>query len=132
MPLVNPVFANKDVGVAGEDLYRGEIIQPESSSGSLVIVKNAVDSFVPIGVVVKDAVNGSRVLFQYMGLAWVLPETAVTATKNYKMFSSGSQAGRVSLQSLLPSNQDHFRECGHVMEDGSGAGAIFRAVIHFN
>lgn len=132
MPLVNPVFANKEILTAGENLSRGEIVQPETGTGSLIVVKNAVDSFVPIGVVVADALDTKKVLIQYAGLAYILPEAAATFIKNYIIFSSGSEAGRAQQQAAVPANTDHFRECGHLLEAGIGAGALARAIIHFN
>jgi hypothetical protein len=56
----------------------------------------------------------------------------VTLTKGYILYSSDATAGRVDQSSVLPSVTLHNREIGHVLENGSGAGAKSRAIIHFN
>ena len=41
-------------------------------------------------------------------------------------------AGLVKQSATLPSAEDHWRECGHWLDTGSGNGAITRAIVHFN
>jgi len=47
------------------------------------------------------------------------------------MFVSATQAGRVNQSSSTPTTE-HWRECGHFINTGSGAGVLAKAIIHFN
>ena len=118
--------------LAGEDLLEGEIVYIPQDAVALTVKKNYVDSDMPIGVVYADANIGELVQIVVSGIAYVLPEAAVTLTKGYILYSSDATAGRVDQSSVLPSVTLHNREIGHVLENGSGAGVKARAIIHFN
>jgi len=61
-----------------------------------------------------------------------LPEAGVTATLGYVLYTSATTAGTVAQAATVPAAATHFKEVGHWAESGSDAGALARAVIHFN
>jgi hypothetical protein len=119
---------------AGETLYEGElVVVSDSTSGNVVKCPTSGDPIdMPIGVVFADATSGQPVWVVVSGLAAVLPEAAVTATRRYVISASTTTAGRVQQASSIPSATQHWRECGHWVDSGSGNGVLTRAVLHFN
>jgi hypothetical protein len=118
--------------IAGEDLAEGEIVYIPTTLASKVVLKNPVDSEMPMGAVYADAKIGELVQVVVGGIAYVLPEAAVTATKGYIIYSSNAEAGRFDQSATLPAVTQHNREIGHTLESGSGAGVKVLAVLHFN
>lgn len=118
--------------IAGEDLVEGEIVAIPQSGSSMVVVKNPIDSDWPIGAVYANANVGELVQVVVGGIAYVLPEAAVTAVKGYIIYSSDATAGRVDQSATTPSVTQHNREIGHLLESGSGAGVKARAILHWN
>lgn len=118
--------------VAGEDLLEGEIVAIPTTGAALTVVKNPIDSEFPMGAVYADAKLGELVQVVVGGIAYVLPEAAVTLTKGYIIYSSDATAGRVDQSATLPAVTQHNREIGHVLETGAGNGLKARAILHFN
>jgi hypothetical protein len=118
--------------IAGEDLVEGEIVYIPTTGDSKTVLKNPIDSDMPIGAVYADAKIGELVQIIFGGIAYVLPEAAVTAAKGNILYSSNAEAGRVDQSAALPSVTLHNREIGHLLENGSGAGVKALAILHFN
>jgi len=86
----------------------------------------------PIGVAYSTATAaGDSFWMVVSGRVGVLPDTGVTAAQGYVLYSSATTAGLVA-QTASPSAGVHFKECGHFLNTGTGAGVITDAVIHFN
>lgn len=118
--------------VAGEQLYRGEVVYIKQTGGADGKVwKAPAGNEMPVGVVFADAAADAEVWIVKSGLAYVLPESGKTAARGYVIFVSASEAGRVDLSATAP-GVEHWRECGHFLDTGSGNGALTRAFIHFN
>lgn len=122
---------------AGENLAAGEVVsvlQSPSGADNTVhktpISGNSND--MPMGVVYAAATTGNDVWIVVSGVADVLPTAAVTAARGYVMTASTTTAGRVDQAAAVPVAATHFKECGHFIATGSGAGAKTRAIIHFN
>lgn len=116
--------------IAEEALNVGEVVQVGTANGK--VVKNAVDSDMPIGVVYETAAQNNEVWIVHAGVAYVLPNASDTATRGYIIHSSSTTAGRASQSATLPAVAQHNREIGHFIETGSGAGAMARAILHWN
>lgn len=114
---------------AGEDLYRGEIVWPGTSD--MTVVKTPANGDMQSGVVYADATNGNEVWIVVAGIAYVKPKDTITLTRQYVIYVSDT-AGRVDQSASISVLPDHWKECGHVLESGSGAGALARCFIHFN
>lgn len=118
---------------AGEALTRGEVVQITQAGGADgKVFKNAVGSDMPIGVVFANALINTSVKIIVSGIAYVLPEPLITATRGYVIYSGGTTAGRVDQAATVPATTTHFKEVGHFLDTGSGNGAITRAILHFN
>lgn len=119
--------------VAGENLSEGEVVQITQAGGADgKVYKNAIDSDMPIGVVVLDALANEPVMIAVSGIAYVLPEAGYTATRGYIIYSSDATAGRVDQDTALPAVAKHNREVGHWLDTGTGNGVKTRAILHFN
>lgn len=118
--------------VAGENLVKGEIVYINQAGASGKVYKNPIDGDMPVGVVYADASANAEVWIVTSGIAEVLPNAADTAGLGYVIFSSSTTAGRVSQANTVPAALTHFREVGHFLDAGSGAGVITRALVHFN
>lgn len=119
--------------VAGENLVRGEVVYVKSTSGADGKVwKNPIDGDMPVGIVYANADADAEVIIITNGIAYVLPNAADTAVRGNVIFSSSTTAGRVDQAASTPAATQHFRECGHWLDTGSGAGTITRAIVHFN
>lgn len=117
---------------AGENLSRGEVVYVKIANGADGKVWKAPTSGdMPIGVVFADALANAEVVVITSGIAYVLPESGITAARGNVIFTSASAAGRVAQSATVPTTE-HWRECGHFLDTGSGNGAITRALIHFN
>lgn len=120
---------------AGENLSKGEVvalIQGGTDNQVLKTPTGGNENDMPIGVVYADALSGANVWVVVSGVAKVLPQAADTAARGYHLSASTSTAGRVAQAATVPVEATHFREIGHWIDTGSGAGVITRAVIHFN
>lgn len=117
--------------VAGENLTRGWVVMVSTATDGRV-VRNAIDGDMPIGIVYADATSGNAVKIVVSGIAYVLPDAAITAARGNVIYSSSTAAGLVQQASSVPVDATHFKEVGHWLDTGSGNGAITRAVIHFN
>lgn len=119
--------------VAGENLSEGEVVQITQAGGADgKVYKNAIDSDMPIGVCYADALANASVYVVISGIAYVLPEAAVTAARGYIIYSSDATAGRVDQDTALPAVAKHNREIGHFLDTGTGNGVKTRAILHFN
>jgi hypothetical protein len=118
---------------AGENLSAGEVVQCTGAGGADgKVYKNAIDGDMPLGVVYASVSANDPVWIVVAGIASVLPEAAVTATRGYVIYSSDATAGRVDQASSLPAVASHNREIGHFLYNGTGAGVATKAMIHFN
>ena len=115
---------------AGENLYAGEVVGVGSADST--VVKAPINSDMPIGIVYADATSGNSVWVVVAGLAYVLPNASNTAVRGDVMTVSSTTAGRVDQSATVPAATTHFRECGHFVAAGTGAGVKTLAIIHFN
>lgn len=135
-----PVVFTADGGIAvkciaGENLYKGEIVSAIQGGTNGQVLKTPIsgnENDMPYGVVYADATTGSEVLVVVAGIAKVLPEASLTAAIGYHISTSTTTAGRVAQSATVPAATVHFREVGHWLDNGTGAGIITRAIIHFN
>lgn len=119
--------------VAGEALSRGNGVYVRQAGGTDGRVwKVPVDGDMCIGVAYADAAAGDAVWVTVAGIALVLPASTVTATRGYVLVSSAAEAGRADQSASVPSATSHWREWGHFLDTGAGAGALTRALLHFN
>jgi len=117
---------------AGENLTRGEVVYVKIASGADGKVwKTPTSNDMPIGIVFADASANAEVVVITSGIAYVLPESGITAARGNVIFTSDAEAGRVDQSATVPTTE-HWREVGHFLDTGSGNGAITRALIHFN
>lgn len=117
--------------VAGEALAEGEVVYIKIISGTDGRVwKNPVSGDMPIGVVYADALVNANVWVVVDGIAYVLPEAAVTAARGNYIYASAATAGRVAQSATVPATTN--TAVGHFLDTGSGAGVKTRAVLHFN
>jgi hypothetical protein len=118
---------------AGEDLIAGEVVYvPQTGTGNDGEVRKApTSSDMPIGVVYASAKATEGVWVVTNGRVAVLPEAGVTVARGNVIYTSASEAGRVAQSATAPTN-DHWRECGHYLVNGTGAGVAAMAVLHFN
>lgn len=117
---------------AQEDLVEGEYVMPGSiaaTDGIPYCKKNAVDGVSGIGAVYTSTNVGELVPVIVGGLAYLLPESGVTAAQGYIAYSSNAEAGRVDQSNTAP---DNGRVIGVFVETGSGAGVKALAVISKN
>ena len=121
--------------VAGEALSAGEVVAVKVSAGAdgkvWKVPTTGDELAMPIGVVYASASSDADVWIVTAGVVSVLPESGITATRGYQLFTSDAEAGRVE-QTLTPTTPTHWQEVGHWLDTGSGNGAATRAVIHFN
>lgn len=122
--------------VAGEALSRGNIVYVKLASGADGKVWKTVYSDgdaiqMPIGFVYADAAADANVWIVTNGIAYGLPETGITAARGNVVIVSNAESGRVEQSASTPV-AEHWRECGHWLDTGSGNGALTRLLIHFN
>lgn len=116
--------------VAGENLYQGESVYCSQSDG--LLYKTIVSGDMAIGFVYRDCLSSEYCYFVRSGICLVLPETALSLSQGYIMYSSSSEAGRVTNAATVPAAATHFKEQGHVLENSSSAGALTKAIVHHN
>lgn len=122
--------------VAGEALTRGEIVYVKIASGADGKVWKTVytdnDAIqMPIGFVYASASADAAVWIVTSGIAYALPESGITATRGNVAYVSNAESGRVEQSASTPTT-DHWKECGHWLDTGSGNGALTRLAVHFN
>lgn len=115
---------------AGEGLSQGECVYISQSDG--LIYKAPISNEMPIGFVYENCNTGNPVWIVVSGIAYVLPDSDESITQGYIIYTSAEEAGRVDSASTVPVAATHFRECGHALEDSGSAGALTKAIIHFN
>lgn len=125
-----PLTGGLSVWTAGEILYQGESIYISQTNGKLY--KSPVDADFAVGFVYAGCIADAKCYFVRSGIAYVLPESTLSLTAGYVIYSSGSEAGRVKNAASIPSSTFHWREQGHVLEDSASNGALTRCVIHHN
>jgi hypothetical protein len=121
--------------LAGENMARGDIVYMRQAGGTDFEFWLAPTSqFNPTGTVFDASVSaGSYFLMTISGIGWIRPESGITAVRGYVAFVSASEIGRADQDAAAPASAvEHFREVGHFVEDGSGAGVAARGIIHFN
>lgn len=118
---------------AGEDLVAGEVVYiPQTGTGNDGEVRKAPTSGdMPIGVVYASAKATEGVWVVTNGRVAVLPEAGITAARGNVIFTSANTAGRVEQSATAPVN-DHWREVGHYLVNGTGNGVAAAAILHFN
>ena len=119
---------------ADEALSEGEIVTFYQTGGALDVRKapTAGDMLsMPIGAVYADAADQADVWVVVAGIAYVLPESGITAAIGDVAFTSASEAGRADQDASVPTTE-HWREIGHWAENGAGNGLKARMVLHFN
>jgi len=115
--------------LAGEDLFEGECVYISATN---TVKKNPVNSDAPIGLVYASKNVGELVAIVVAGRGYALPESGVTGTAGYILYSSNAEAGRFDQSASIPGTTEHWREYGHVVETGSGAGVKVLVEIHKN
>lgn len=125
-----PVGGSVSHWEAGENLYRGEVIYCNQSDG--LLYKAPTSNDMPIGVMLYDCTLGDFAYFVRCGICFVLPESGLSLSKGYVMYTSSSEAGRVDNSSTVPVAATHFRECGHPLQDSTGNGVLTKCIVHFN
>lgn len=123
--------------VAGEALVKGEIVSSIQGVGGAdgKLFKTPVsgnENDMPLGVVYANADADADVWVITSGIAEVLPQAGDTAARGYVLTASTAAAGRVAQAATAPAAATHFKEVGHWIDTGSGAGVITRAMVHFN
>lgn len=122
--------------VAGEALNLGEVVAIKQAGGAdgkvwkCPTTGNELD--MPMGVVWASASADAAVWIVVAGRVLILPEAATTATRGYVLEASTATAGRAAQSATSGGTASHWREVGHWLADGSGAGAATMAVLHFN
>lgn len=122
----------------GGTLYRGEIVELDSSQDSSVVQcpAGAVDA---IGAVWQDTPDQYEVWVVQVGRCYVLSETAATnptiAADDWVRMSS-SENGRAEFAATVGGGSvaAHFAEIGHCMEAKSvaAAGSLVLVTLHWN
>ncbi len=131
---VTPVGGFAVAMTAGSDLAEGEVVSILQAGANNTVFRTPIsgnENDMPLGAVLADALLGETVWVVVSGRAYVLPEAALTAALGDVMYTSGTTAGRVA-QAASTGTAQHWRECGHWIEAGSGAGVKALAVMHFN
>jgi hypothetical protein len=118
--------------IAGEALNKGEVVYINPAGADNNVYKAPTSNEMPIGIVYATVTSTSSVWIVVSGIAEVLPETGITAVRGDVIYTSASQAGRVEQAASVPVAATHFRECGHFLANGSGAGVLTKAILHFN
>lgn len=122
--------------VAGENLVRGNVVYVKIASGADGKVYKTIHTDgesiqMPVGFVYADADADSYVWVVTNGIAYALPESGITAARGNVVIVSNAETGRVEQAATTPTTE-HWRECGHWLDTGSGNGALARLIIHFN
>jgi len=117
---------------AGETLNKGEVVYFQQGGTNNNVIKNPIDGDMPIGIVYATVSSTAGVWVVISGIAEVLPNAADTAAMGYVIYSSSTTAGRVDQANTVPAAATHFKECGHFIATGTGAGVLTKAIIHFN
>jgi len=87
----------------------------------------------PVGIAYTAAASaGSTFWMVTTGRVAVKPDAGVTAAKGYIITTSSTTAGRVAQAAVAPASATHFKECGHFLVAGTGAGIAADALVHFN
>lgn len=87
----------------------------------------------PVGVAYSAAgAAGDSFWMVVSGRVGVLPDTGTTAAQGYILTASATTAGLVAQVATAPAAATHFKEIGHFINTGSGAGVITDAIVHFN
>lgn len=124
------------LATAGENLVRGEVVYVKLTGGADGKVYKTIHTDgesiqMPVGFVYANASANAYVWIVTNGVAYALPESGVTAARGNVVFCSNAESGRVEQSATVPV-AEHWRECGHWLDTGSGAGALARLLIHFN
>lgn len=122
--------------VAGEALSRGNVVYVKQSGGAdgkvwKTVYTDGESIQMPTGVVYADASANADVWVVTGGIAYALPESGITAARGNVAFCSNAESGRLEQGATAPV-AEHWRECGHWLDTGSGNGALTRLMIHFN
>jgi hypothetical protein len=122
--------------VAGETLSRGNIVFAKNAGGAdgkawKTVYTDGESIQMPLGFVYQDAAADADVWIVTNGIAYALPETGITAARGNVVVVSNAEHGRVEQSATVPTTE-HWRECGHWIDTGSGNGALARLIVHFN
>ena len=114
--------------VAGEALNAGEVIYIASAGGADgKVYKNPIDGTKPCGIVYEDVDVNGDVWIVVSGVCDVLPESGVTATRGYLLYSSNAEAGRADQSATVVD-----KGIGLWLDTGTGAGVATRAIVNFD
>lgn len=122
--------------LAGETLSRGNVVFVKIAGGAdgkvwKTVYTDNESIQMPVGFVYADAAADAEVWIVTAGIAYALPETGVTVARGNVAFVSNAEAGRLEQSATVPTTE-HWRECGHWLDTGSGAGVLTRLFVHFN
>ncbi len=117
---------------SGSASVRGTLVSGYGSV-NMSFTTAAIDSDMPIGFVYDAGIaDGSPCRVIVAGVAHALLKNTVAATRGYVVYASDT-AGRVDTAGSIPSNTQHWRECGHCLESVTGGtDKLARIVVHFN
>jgi hypothetical protein len=85
----------------------------------------------PVGIALSDGSAGSEIWMAATGIVQALPDLAITAAKGSVAYMGSTTAGRLAQTTGIGTAQ-HWRECGHWTENGSGNGVLALLITHFN
>ena len=83
------------------------------------------------GVVWKTAASGADVYIIVSGLALLLPDTTITATRGYCALTSSTTNGRVAQVNAATTIQNRTKKVGVFVAQGSANGAATLAMVNF-
>jgi hypothetical protein len=121
---------------AGEAITKGSICAYFQSGASLVVKKvptSGNENDMPVGVAYTSASgNGVTFWLAVQGIVQVLPNSDITASQGFVIYTSSSESGKAMQSASALSPETHFKACGHWVKSGTGTGILTPAIIHFN
>jgi hypothetical protein len=118
----------------GADSVKGTLVACSTTADNqFVLEATRYDTF---GVVYDNGVpNGKECRVVLSGRAQVLFKNSQSATRGYVVLASDT-AGRaynINVPSSNPGQNEHFMECGHVLESkDAGTNVLVYCILHFN
>ena len=120
---------------ADEAISKGNIISIIQGGTANRVKRTPIsgnENDMPIGVALTIAAGaGNPFWMAISGIVQVLPESGLTPTQGYIIYTSASTAGTVGASATAPAMLTHFKECGHYTESAA-INTICKAIIHFN
>lgn len=120
---------------ANEAISKGNVccyLQGGTNNRLVKVPTSGNENDMPVGVAYTSAAGaGSTFWMAVSGIVQVLPETGVTPTLGYILYTSASVAGTAAQAATTPAALTHFKEIGHWTESAA-LNTICKAIIHFN